>query len=382
VPDILASGDISGLGGAIANQDGDRTVTAGYAEFAIPVTNNLNVDLSTRVDHYDDLKADNTPWTGKGSVTWQPWQWGMFRASYGTGFRAPTLGELHGPVILATSEQFIDPLFADQGPIQANAFIGGNPDLKPEKSKQSSVGFVWTPVRNFTGRVDYWEIKIDKYITTPSALAMVNAARAGSFIFTPGEVSFLPDGEVDTVNEVSQNAAKAHFSGIDGAASWRQPTAWGTWGVDYAGTYYLKADLDTGSSTEKNVGTIVDPNTLIPLQLPIGGGVIVRYKQTVSLNWNFGPWGATVSNNYITGYETAPNQVDGAAHFVPSFNTWDVQGTYTGFNHVQLTLGARNAFDKQPNLYIPTNGQFQYGYDSSIYDPRGRVVYGRIVVAF
>jgi iron complex outermembrane receptor protein len=102
----------------------------------------------------------------------------------------------------------------------------------------------------------------------------------------------------------------------------------------------------------------------------------------VSVNWNFGPWGATVSNNYVTGYETAPNQVDGAAHFVPSFNTWDVQGTYTGFNHVQLTIGARNAFDKQPNLYIPTNGQFQYGYDSAIYDPRGRVVYGRIVVAF
>ena len=287
VPDILASGDISGLGGAIANQDGDRTVTAGYAEFAIPVTRDINLNLSTRLDHYDDLKADNTPWTGKVSATWQPWQWGMFRASYGTGFRAPTLGELHGPVILGTSEQFIDPLFADQGPIQANAFIGGNPDLKPEKSKQGSVGFVWTPVRTFTSHIDYWEIKIDKYITTPSALAMVNAARAGSFIFTPNEVSFAPDGEVDTVNEVSQNAAKAHFSGIDGAASWRQPTAWGTWGVDYSGTYYLKADLETAIGTEHNIGTIVDPNTLVPLQLPIGGGVIVRYKQTVSANWSY-----------------------------------------------------------------------------------------------
>ena len=338
--------------------------------------------MSGRVDHYDDLKADKTPVTGKVSATWQPWQWGMFRASYGTGFRAPTLGELHGPLILATSEQFIDPLFADQGPIQANAFIGGNPDLKPEKSKQGSVGFVWTPVRNFTGRVDYWEIKIDNFITTPSALAMVNAARAGSFIFTPNEVSFLPDGEVDTVNEQSQNAAKAKFSGIDLAANWRQPTAWGTWGVDYAGTYYLKADLQTAIDTEHNIGTIVDPNTLVPLQLPIGGGVIVRYKQTVSLNWNYGPWGATLSNNFITGYETAPNQVDGLPHSVPSFMTWDLQGTYSGFNHVQLVVGSRNLFDKKPNLYIPTNGQFQYGYDASIFDPRGRVVYGRVVVSF
>ena len=92
--------------------------------------------------------------TGKLSATWQPWKWGMFRASVGNGFRAPAMGELHNPVVLGTSEQFIDPGFPENGPIQVNSYTGGNPLLKPEKSQQVSGGFVWTPAPNFTGRID------------------------------------------------------------------------------------------------------------------------------------------------------------------------------------------------------------------------------------
>ena len=382
VPAILSQGDISGLGGAVATQNGDRTVTAAYVEFAIPVTKDINVNASARVDHYNDIQSDATPVTGKVSATWQATPSVMFRGSVGNGFRAPAMGDLHKPVVLGTSEQFVDPEFADQGPIQVNAFTGGNPLLKPEKSNQASAGIVWTPVPNFTGRVDYWWIQIKNYITAPSALAMVNAARAGGFIFTPNEVTFAPDGEVDTVNEVLQNAGKAIFSGLDFAANWRQPTAWGTVGIDYNGTYYFQASLNTISAWEHNVATIVDPGTLIPLQIPTTGGVIPRYKQVVNFNWNYGPWGATLTNNYITGYETAPNQADGFPHFVGSFTTWDIQGTYSGFKYLNFVVGWRNLFNQGPNLFIPTANQFQYGYDPTVYDPRGRVFYARAIFSW
>ena len=100
------------------------------------------------------------------------------------------------------------------------------------------------------------------------------------------------------------------------------------------------------------------------------------------MNWNYGPFGATLANNFITGYETAPNQVDGAPHFVPYFSTWDLQGTWSASKNVQFTVGARNLFDKDPNLFIPVSNQFQAGYDPSVYDPRGRVFYARAVVTF
>jgi iron complex outermembrane recepter protein len=382
VADVLGTGDIAGFGAPIVPQSGNRGVTSGFVEFAIPATKELNFSVSGRFDHYTDLKTDDTPLTGKISGTWQPWKWGMFRGGYGTGFRAPSLGELHSPLVLGTSEQFIDPLFPDVGVQQVNAFTGGNPNLKPEKSQQATFGFVWTPMPNLTGRIDWWGIKIKDFIIAPAALGLVNAARAGGFLFNPGEVTFAPDGEIDTVNEQLQNAAKATFSGLDLSTDWRMPSAWGTWGIDYNGTYYFKADLKTLVDTEKNVATLVNSNTLVPLILPINGGVIPRYKQTVTLSWLYGPWGATLSNNYITAYETGPNQVDGAPHFVPSFNTWDAQVSFSGIKYVQLVLGARNLFDKNPNLFIPTSNQFQYGYDPSLYDPRGRVVYARGIVSF
>ncbi len=143
-----------------------------------------------------------------------------------------------------------------------------------------------------------------------------------------------------------------------------------------------KADLQTQIAVEHSIGTLVNPNTLDPLQIPITGGVIPRYKHNVSLNWNYGPWGATLTNNYITGYETAPNQVDGNPHSVPSFTTWDIQGTYAAFKWLNLTVGLRNMFDTQPHVFIPTANQFQYGYDISQYDPRGRVFYARAVLSY
>ena len=232
----------------------------------------------------------------------------MFRGSFGNGFRAPAMGELHKPVTLGTSEQFTDPLFPQDGQIQVNAFTGGNPLLTPEKSQQGSFGFVWTPVPNLSARVDYWVIRIDDYIVTPAALPMINAARAGTFVFQPNEVTFNPDGSVNTVNEQLQNAGTATFTGLDFGATGRLPTAFGTWGFDYSGTYYIKADLETQVGTERNVGTIVDTNTLVALTIPIGGGVIPRYKHSLSFLWNYGPWGATLVNNYITGYQTAPTR--------------------------------------------------------------------------
>ena len=381
VPDILASGDISGLGGAVANQSGSRSINSGYIEIAIPWTKEFNTTLSGRIDHYSDIQEDATPVTGKISATWQPWKWGMFRGSLGNGFRAPSLGELYKPVTLGTSEQFIDPLFADQGPIQVNALGGGNLQLRPEKSNQADVGFVWTPTAGFTGRIDYWWIQIKNYIGFAPALAQVNAARAGGSICFPNEVEFAPDGEVNQVNEQNCNFGKAQFSGIDGAVEWRIPSAYGTWTLNYNGTYYVNANLNTVLSWEHSIGTLVD-NQGNPLTLPITGGVIPRYKQIVSANWTYGPWGATLANNYISKYQTAPNQVDGLPHAVPSFNTWDMQGTYSGFKYLQLVLGLRNAFNKSPNLFIPTANQFQYGYDVSNYDPRGRVVYARAIVSW
>ena len=380
-PPILLQGDIAGLGGATLPQNGDRTTSFVFGEVNIPITKTVEANFSGRVDHYDDLKKDSSPATGKLSLRWNPTPQLLFRGNLGKGFRAPALGELHQPQSLGTSEQFVDPLFAAAGPVQANAIIGGSPDLKPEKSKQYSIGAVFSPTPAVTLRADFWRIRIDDYIIGPAALAMVNAARAGGFLYRPGEVVFAPDGEVDSVDERLANAASAEFRGYDVGAQWRGQFGFGRLALDYNGTYYTKADLKTLVGTEQNIGTIVDADGNA-LALASQGGVLLRYKHVVSLNWASGPWNATVIQNYWAGYRTGDNNVDGARHDVGPFETFDLQGEFTGIKHVKFAVGAKNVLDKNPHLYVSASNYFQFGYDPSIYDPRARFIYGRVTVSF
>jgi iron complex outermembrane receptor protein len=60
---------------------------------------------------------------------------------------------------------------------------------------------------------------------------------------------------------------------------------------------------------------------------------------------------------------------------------WDLQGSYTGFKNLTLTLGVKNLWDANPPF---TNSllTFQSGYDPSYYDPRARFLYGSVRYAF
>src|SRR6266498_5236134 len=58
---------------------------------------------------------------------------------------------------------------------QYNYLQGGNVNLEPEKSKSYTLGVVWSPMRNLSGSVDFWKIKLDKVVSRiPPALAVTN----------------------------------------------------------------------------------------------------------------------------------------------------------------------------------------------------------------
>ena len=66
---------------------------------------------------------------------------------------------------------------------------------------------------------------------------------------------------------------------------------------------------------------------------------------------------------------------------VGNVETYDAQVSWHGFKGLQLVLGVRNMFDRDP----PASGQgqtFQIGYDPRYGDPFGRTYYGKISYAF
>ena len=76
----------------------------------------------------------------------------LLRSSAGTGFRAPSLADLNRPTIFGTASSVLtDPqCVADGGSIDGctdewDVKRESHPDLKPERSRQFSLGAVFEP---------------------------------------------------------------------------------------------------------------------------------------------------------------------------------------------------------------------------------------------
>ena len=104
--------------------------------------------------------------------------------------------------------------------------------------------------------------------------------------------------------------------------------------------------------------------------------MIPRWRSQLTLNWNNGPWGATLAQTYTAGFTDFAPLPSGEPHKVGAFAPWDVQGTYSGFRGWQLVAGIRNLFDSDPPV-SNTPFFFQSGYNPQIASPLGRLFYLR-----
>jgi len=367
--EALFSGDIAGLGGSVAPIDRSRNVKAVFGELNVPIVKALEASVEVRNDRYNDIGASTNH---KGSLRWRVYDGLVLRASSGTGFRAPTLVDLWTPQTLGSSEQFDDPA-TGQTDLQVNALAGGNPALRPEKSRQSQVGFVLSPIRQFSATVDFFQIRLKDIINTPSAQEVVSGFRRGDPAYA-GLVKVSPANEIQQITTALTNAGDAKLSGFDVDLLYRDTFSFGKLDVNLVGTYMSKFDeASPGGFLSHKVGTIVNPDGS-PVLGANGGGVVLRWKHALSATWTKGPWSATLIQNYYTGYRDG-DDLTGAEHHVPSQALYDAQVSWKGWRGLQLAVGVKNLFDKDPPTYIFVSNQFQYGYDVSLYDPRGRFAY-------
>jgi len=400
--DFLSSGDIIGGLGAIPSlSNGERNVWGVYTEFNIPIVKTLEGDIAVRYDHYSDFGSTTNP---KFSLRWQPSQQILLRASWGKGFRAPTLFDLDQPDYTTnTNNSFDDPIRCPitgsvlDCQLQFNSLRGGNPALKPERSTQYSVGGVWEPAWQYTQGlsvgVDYFWVEIKDVITQIGADTIfadfntyANTPVPGFggrtyIVRRPGVDPAFPNlpNSIDYVIEPTVNAGKNGVDGFDFDARYRFPgvlfpTAWGRMEAHLNGTYiahFKQTDILTGAYPNF-AGTSGFPQ-----------GAISRWRHYATLDYTYGPWGATFAQNFQNGY-TEPDLTSddpNATRRVGNYETYDLQGRYTGFKNVELSLGIRNLFNRAPPQ-VGDVGTFQVGYDASYGDPRGRMYYGTVSVAF
>ncbi|MBV1774106.1 TonB-dependent receptor [Burkholderiaceae bacterium DAT-1] len=369
--DEYSSGAISGLGGSIVPMDKSREVKALFSELSLPIGSTIELNAALRSDRYDDVGNTNNY---KVSARWQPSEMLVVRASNGTGFRAPTLTDLWYPQTEGTSAGFTDPATNSKN-IQVTTKTGGNPGLKPEKSDQTSVGFVFQPTRTISGSVDLWKIKVKDIIATPSVQEVVSGFRAGKGIYQ-GLVTLDAKNNVTYVVNLTQNLGTADVRGADIDLTWADRFSFGRLSANLNGTYLDQFDQTFADGTISNkVGRVADDQGN-PVLGGDNGGVNLKWKHRLTFNWSQGPWSAGVAQNFILHYGDAPD-LDGNPHNVPSYSLFDLNVGYTGVKNLRLGLVVNNVMNKKPPVAIyPSQfaNSFIYGYDFYNYNPRGRFI--------
>ena len=368
------SGDILNLP-QTPSTSGTRTVGAVFAELNVPIARGLEAQLAVRYDHYSDFGGTTNP---KVAIRWQPNATWLVRASYGSGFRAPTLPDLRAPVSLGFTTAQKDPRRCTNPPNPPEdcrgvfrAARGGDPALQAEQSRQWNLGVLWEPAAGYSLGVDYWNISKTKAIgalTDDQIFAQFDLFEPTHIVRGPPSTT-LP-GPIAQVIEVTENLGDLRTSGIDVDLTLRGPsTSLGRLGFNLDGTY-----IDEWQQQLDGVHYVAAVGRSVV-------GAVPRWRHYATLNWNLGPWTATLAQVHSSGYtEINPNPPRNERK-VGTYDVWNLQGTYSGLRNTVLAAGIKNLFDRAPP-FSNQNAQGVVMFDPRYADPRGRLFYAQIVVSF
>lgn len=375
--DLASQASSSGYADA-QDQAGQRNISALYSELSVPLAKPLELSIAARYDHYNDVGGTFNPKVG---LRWEATKKLMFRTSYNTGFRAPTLYDLHGPATKTfTSNAYNDPVLCPGGTAVSGAnpnvsckqqqYIrsGGNEDLKPEKSKTFALGVVFEPTNSVSMSFDYFNIKIkDSIGTVAESTIFANYEKyKSSFVYSA-------DGKtLEYVNAMLENLGEVKTSGIDTTFRWKLPrTSYGDFGFNFDGTWVhsYKYQNETGGEFVENVGVYGD------------NAPVFRWKHNATVSWKQGPWSAAFSNKYLSGYVDENDVTAQYYHKVRAYSTYSLSASYAGIKNTDLTVGIKNLFDSAPP-YTNQGTTFQSGYDPRYTDPLGRTFYVKATYKF
>ncbi|HKS96147.1 MAG TPA: TonB-dependent receptor [Terriglobia bacterium] len=422
-PDVeYVTADLTSFAGATLPIDGRYTVKEAYTEVRVPIIQDrpwaqlLSVNGSYRYSDYD-INGTTTNTYGIGAE-WAPIKEARLRGSYQQAVRAPNIIELfHGQNLnlfnmnsdpcgtsptgaapTATLAQCLrtglpanlygsDLLTNPAG--QYNYLQGGNTNLTPERSKSYTLGVVLTPMRNLSGSIDYWKIKVDNAVgVVDPSLSVTQCINSGQFcdlihrnalgnLWTAG-------GFVSATNI---NLGKYKTSGMDFTANYTQPLGtWGSLGVNFVGTWtkeFVKepvpglGDYDCAGFYGATCG-VPRPN----------------WKHKLRGTWST-PWNVDVSATWRHIDSVDVDLSSGnpllAGDFFPVVKTLsardyiDLAGSWAITKNFTLWAGVNNVFDKDPPITSSSIAGPATGNGNTypqVYDALGRRIFISLTAKF
>ena len=392
---------------------GSRDVTSLYTEFAVPLHRTLDLQLALRYEDFSDVGSTTV---GKVAFGWRPTDWFLLRGSWSEAFRAPNLITVNEQIVARNNTrtdwlcQYIKDTTGLEDGLDGNCSYSmqrrasGSENLKPEKSENTSIGMVLTPIPSFTFTIDFWEIDKEDTIglfgeenhTLYDLLLRVENGNANCAAFDgnaalgrdtvdedslPGfeAAGLCPAGEVDFVNDQYANLDNRKVKGFDFGMYYDLPTGIGDFGFTWVGSIYTRyvqtpGELASMIEDAQAAGTI-------PSNYPIDGlGDLMRKdgnqeeKMNARVRWDKNSWGASLAWFYLSDfYQSSLTLSDGTRWIVPSHSYWNGSVDYDfdiGSTNTRVRFGINNLTDERAPL-----ADRYFGYFADAHRDYGRSYY-------
>lgn len=369
------NGNVAGGAGGSAGSS-EREIAAIFAETNIPVLEGLDVNIAARYDDYSDFGDTFNPQI---SARYAPIDDLVLRASWGTGFRAPTLVDINQEsskgfprvtnFITCLDDGYIpggDSSMCNRNSPEVDT--SGNKELTPETSVTWNVGFAYNITDDAYIKADYWNIEIDDVIGTLSNNDIVQYQAQLMYegsdldvgdVFPGANVTQDSTGRLATMNSKSINIGKTSRRGVDVELGYKVSTDFGdfsaiaNWAhlVEYTETDF---DIDTGELIE---GPDYSGETGRPADVA-----------NINLSWEYDEHRLSTYTSYYGKQEDISD--DGTGDKIPSWSSSNITYQYALPWDARISVKVLNVLDREVPMQEHTTDIKSY----RMYDKRGRAL--------
>jgi len=340
---------------------------------------------------YQDSTASRTDPTYK--AKWAPVPDVTFRASYGTGYLPPYLHQLiKAPtplhIVRVTDperggEQIGTALFPGFNILQGPGnFLGGNPDVLPERSETLSAGVIFTPSwsPNLRVSIDWTRIdKRDNYFDPRTLLAPAAGDTEGQALFEdflrqyperfirgPASDGFAV-GPIIAADMSIANLAGTNIEAWDISVEYSREFLGGRLDFRVDATHLAELTVQLSESSQPNEWAGVVSGIFAGGFGSTGG---TTWKGNSTIAWTGDVWSVGLNTRFVNDYylrqDRTVQPLQGSAR-IPSQIYHDLFATWEVYPDLDLRVGVSNIFNAEPPVDVSTSTLY-----SRFGDPRMR----------
>ena len=315
-----------------------RDSYAAYVDFEVDVTDEFLVNVAGRYEDFSDF-GDNfsakiaSRYTVSDAIT--------VRASAGTGFRAPTPGQISTKNVSTridpNGQPVAEGIFPATNPL--TAYLGAKP-LDAETSTQFTLGLSATPTDNLVVTLDYYFVELEDRIVLSSDFAITTAVQDA---LTAAGIPFQSD-----IAQVSYftNDLTTETSGVDLVVTYNMDWSGGNTVLSLAGNWN-----DTEIKDRVNRGTAASPVYFINDESKYDNeNGDPSYRMNVSARHTTGnDVTYSLRGNLYGPYKNAANSTLATIQEYGRVLQWDTDVSWDLSDEYRLTFGINNIFDTMPD---------------------------------